>query len=298
MPGSPATYARAGWALGYAEHGPASLPLWAVQDCQIVMGHAADHPALIEVAISAGRLSGRRAALEAQRERLYAQHGRVLHTVTRPVAATVSAHDLVSRARQAGSVEDAQPIVAGELDRAVRVSGQQRAWDTANGQAATAAAVLGAATAAASRDGTVPTTDAVDTLLPAMANSPAAAAAGSAGWTGRQAAGWATDLARAARTGSTVDEAADAVATVLDTAPGVVWWAAEDMHAAWTAGFAVTAMGLDLAVNYCAMPTACLICLDNAAASPYASADDAPFIPAHGGCRCWLETISRADAAF
>lgn len=292
---APATYARAGYALGYAEQCPDRMPSWVQDECRAVM-HAAEHAdplLLVEASIISGRLAGRRASLESQRDGLYGQHARNLRAVAAPVAAAVSATDLLNRARQADTPQDAHAEVLDELDRATRVSGQGQAWQQANHQAAAAAATLGVATASLSAThGRLPSPDDVHDALEHTDPGPAAALGDATTWQARQASAWATDLTRAARHPNAT--LAD-VNTALADPAGVVWWLQDDMHATWAAGFAVMSAQLGQAVNYMAMATACAMCLDNAAGSPY-DPRDVPFIPAHGGCRCWQETVSWADA--
>lgn len=290
-------YARAAYALGWATvDDPDTFPIGEAGRAGLHAAAAAaetldGHPDLIALVAEAGRHGAAWQALHRARLRLYNKHAKLIVAAAAGLLAVLDrpalAANLLLAADQPRRIR-AQQAAASLTAAAAGTPGLTAAWQEANDQAATAAAVRGRAEAAASpHNGKPPQPKTVTAGLPAAAAALGTLTVGPQWRTGqinRQA--W--DLSGLDLTAA--DNPQDLVNGSLDTLDGVAAAAEDQMHAQLGDSFVnyIQASGIDLLYWQTEEDSrVCPACFGNEDASPYlVGTDSIPEMPAHPSCRC------------
>lgn len=311
--GSPADYAHAGWALGYAEDGIFPIPRGARDDhdaaCDSAILHP--HPGLVGLVTEAGRHAGRASALERQRLGIETHHREVLSAVLALLLAKVDISAVVAAAVALAATEaalGANPVqrrravanaVRSDLDKA-RDSDIRSAWQSANEAGYIAATAQGYAEADSS-DGKAPprasqvdkVRDAAILAVPAMAALSTAAV-----WADEQISTLAMGVALAAGDGKALSDATKAATEALSNGDRALKTFGHQLHRQMISALVDSTVAMHPAAqaNFQTEGDSrvCPTCYEIAGLNPY-RLDSVPRPPVHFTCRCWLYILSAAD---
>lgn len=316
MSSGPAVYARAGFALGYAEDGTFPVGPDTTAACLAACEVFAEtgHPDLLGLVIESGRQEGRRAALRRRRQDLYDRHKKVLAglfaflarglDVDRLAAdAATLAHQLATNPHT-GAVDRRRRVATG-----VAVAVGQAATTEWRGQLADAnaegygdAEVEGAAEAEASDGQPGPpapskVAEKYELLGTAGIVSRVSAAHAGAVWSDEQLSAFSMGAAMAAGDGADLHAATHAVAMALSDGSWALQVYEDQLHQALLGSYVAAALARNPGqlVYYlsCDDDRVCPICTGyedgpDGAGSAW-PAESAPEPPVHPRCRCWLE---------
>lgn len=306
---SSATWAHAGYALGYAEHGHFPIASRFQAECLALQESAEfyDDPSIAGLVIEAGRAAGKRSAREKAHRKLYDYHGDELAGLLGIVLARLDrdalAEAIVAKAKEQADagyspVDRRKAVQAIALATiAAHVSAEDRqSLDAANAMGWAHATAYGIAEAQATSDKGGPPNPAKVTALTVTALAQidvATAAEASATWTALEIQTIAMGAALAAGDASALGEATRAVkASLIDSGRATRVYA-DQLHAAVTQAYIAQTQAQTPGVLY-DWQTAddpCDICEDNADDSPY-EAGDIPDYPPHPGCLCDIEAVA------
>lgn len=297
---------RGAFAAGYAEHGPLPIPRWVMAACEAAASTPGATSRLVE---AAGRVEGRRAALQRRRQRIYDTHRGPVMACAKILTDNVHLDDLLRTCTssvtetsqdQRGQVKAAAAAVLTQTLR--HVDGLHSRWQQANADAAVEARAEGQAEAAASTTSGGPADPRrVAALFGAAAAGLATAVAWrTAGeWTTAQVDGLAGDIAQGLTVGADDPTNLTALQAALSDRAGVAYYLEELMHAGYAFGFHIQAQAAgQIAVNFQTVDDdrVCPTCDSYEGANPW-TPDSVPQPPIHGGCRCALEYGADVPAA-
>lgn len=304
-----ATWAHAGFALGYAKEGVFPVPEPVKSACLVVQETPFDHPAVLPLIVEVGKLHGQRAKRERGHQKLYDYHSAELAALLAVIlkrldVEALTAAVLKTAADQHAAGQDPVPrrqAVSGVAYKAISAGVQSD--DRANLQAlnsagwAHATAYGKAESQATPQSGGPPKMAKVAGLATAGLKliQPSVADAATNTWTEMELRTIAMGAALAAGDGAALGDAARAVSQALIDTTRATQAYADGLHQAVNQAFLTQSQATYPAATYNWVVNSgnpCPICTGDAAGSPYSAVDLPGAPPVHPRCQCNLELTS------
>jgi hypothetical protein len=303
---SPAEWAHAAFARGYAEDGRFPISVFAQSSCLALQEAATafDSPAIAPLIIEAGRVEGKRSSRERAHRALYSFHAEILGAAWDPIFQRVDVSTVAGHVVQHAAIQTSAGVDPVTRRRAVQgialtaIAAQitpddRQTLDGLNAIGWAHADAYGQAEAQATpAKGGPPDPKAIaalaTTALTQIDSSTAEAA--SQGWTDLQMRSIAMGAALAAGNGADVGAATRSVTSALVDSGRATRTYANQLHEAVGDAYVARTQAENPGVWYdwLTADDPCPECEDNAISGPY-QFGSIPTYPAHPGCLCDLE---------